>query len=374
LSEFQAQVLRDRIERVDGKEGYMHSSYGSCSDLVIRPQNPSEHLDGKNLLHILMERSLTPNKERVAEILFERNFGNSRYKVFARDASWNADNGRYNRHWCYGTNSVLGAAVAGGDLDNVRYALSKGSTLSKPGDYLGNEFVDAVRWGQDAKYREIADVLLEAAQASGSHELLNQPYTDASGHATYPIEYFARRGDLAKVLKLASVGAAVPVKEARSATYRDEGIPLGPTHSANGVALSPPTTSRTRTEWWTVEVGRQSVPYIKQAVFNVNPDGRFFTLSADVYGEALEWLRSKGVLKPEDIPPDGDERFLNFVWSLHHAALEERASNPDFLAKSATFTDDFAKTVGRAKKETHGFRSVYRASPSIQQGATMISR
>jgi hypothetical protein len=363
LSEHQAQVIIDRAQRMATDEGtILVSSYGRHPEIAIRVERPSEHLDGKNLLHVLLERPLTENKQRVADVLFEKGFGNTRFKMFGRDASWNAPNsGRYNRHWLYGSRSVLGSAVVSGSPANVRYALGRGSTLSKSGEYLGNEFVDAVRWSREPQSREIVELLMQAAVAAGSPGLLNQPYKAASGEETYPIQYFAREGDLAMVLKLASLGAAVPVKEARSATYRSEGIPLGPTHSANGVPLYPPTTSRTNTEFWIVEMGRESVPYVKQAVFNVDRDGKFYHASTDVFGRALEWLKSQGVLAPEDIPGDDDARFLNFAWSLHHAALEERAKNSDFLSNAGAFTEGFAQAVARRKQETDNFRSASRA-------------
>lgn len=360
LTPLQVQLIIEGIEREvprDAALTFYRWTGPYVPELMIRATQPSEHLDSKNLLHVLMERPLTPNKQRLAEFLFERGAGNSSFKVFARDESWNAPNsGRYNRSWWYGSCSVLGSAVASESPQNVRLALEHGSKLSKAGDGLGNEFADAARRPSTPATREIVELLMLAAEKAGTLELLNQPYRDAAG-SVYPIEYFARAGDLDKVLKLAASGAGVPIEQVQSATLRFDGIPLGDTHSPDGTPLYPPTTSRTKTEYWFVEVGKESLAYIKQAAFNVYGDGRYYRRSDQVFDRAVDWLQSQRVLAKDEVPGPQDPRFLNFVRALRAAALEEYAKNERFLFNAAAFTPGFAEAVARIKNQTDNFAS-----------------
>jgi hypothetical protein len=365
LSAFQAQLIIDRVRREvpEGEAiGFFRYSGPSLPDLMMRAVHPSEHLDDKNLLHVLMERPLTPNKQRLAEFFFEKGAGNSTFKVFARDESWNAPiSGRYSRSWWYDTRSVLGSAVESGSPANVRLAMERGSRLGKSEARSPNEFVEAVRRASTPAGKEIVELLMDAAVKAGTPELLNRPHRDSTG-TTYPIQYFARAGDLEKVLKLAALGVGVPIEKAEIATIRIDGIPLGDTHSVNGVPLHPPTTSRTKTEYWFVEVGQESLDYVKQAVFNGQPDGSYYHAYDNVFGLALTWLKGEGVLAEKDIPGEKDPRFLNFVWALHYAASEERAKNPDFLVNAGAFTKGFGEAVGRMKEATQNFTQAPLAS------------
>lgn len=353
FTEYQAQVYKEAITRI--------SETNLQYDYVIHSKgNSDEHLSRKNLLHILLEKTLHPNKKKIADALFPL-LGNKTYREFATVE--HKENG-LSRTW-YISRSALHSAVKSGRLENVQYAVKQGAELKNYYEsYDSNPFAEAAKRSADPAYREIAVYLFNVALSqSNSIKILSRPFRTRMS-SSYPMEDFARIGDLDMVIALAQAGVGVPIIEVR--TFKEEFM----RHLDCGIVVP-----SERKEYLKRETGEIRVfPSIKQATFNLNPE-RSYSADQNIFDKAIEYLIENKALDANDVPEESltDPRYLNFVYSLRRVAEEEKECNPSFLNATATFTPEFAAAVKNAKEITQNFEIPYK-SPKKAETPSLILR
>lgn len=332
----------------------------------MRSGRGNNHNSDKNLFHVLVEGELTPNKKKVADLVAGE-LAQKSYRIYATTESWQGSYGQdiYQPWDTY--RNALHSAVSSGRLENVEYALSKGAKQSTLyNGYGSTAFADAVERNTDPAYHAIAVRLFENALTLEDGAKILREASRWSRESNRPIQTLARFGDLPFTVAMAHANAGDPELAVESFTHSDP-ITLGNYHSvATGgeVIFHPPVhTTRTKTEYVVSETGRTEdpFPYIRQAVFNLDPKAGTYAGYQDIFGKAVAHLLEQGALKKSDIPEEklSNPRALNFVFSLRAAADAEKARNPDFLAKTAVFTEGFVEEVKKAKSLTNSFRAVY---------------
>lgn len=353
FSNFQFQTIKAFIEST--QPHILQISYG------IRSPNSHGQFEDKNLLHVLLERELSPFKKELATILFANKVLGS-FKVFSHHQEWHAPNsGRYNSVLWYAYHDCLHSAVTSGIKDNVLFALENGAKLhSKQNSYGANAFAlsaSLINKGKD--YREIANILLSASASLEDRKGYINSANTTSSDEVLPIGYFANNGDLKTVVELAALGAGAPIYETK--TFRgSDPIELAGYTASNGTYHPVVHSRKSWCEIIAFEIGTDSLPYIKQAVFNLEFAGRYYTAGQSIFDQALKFLIEKGALEKDKIPNPKDSNFLNFVFSLKAAALEAKALDPSFLVKSASFSEQFADIVKAAAVSTNNFEKIYK--------------
>ena len=347
---------------VDGKEDLTLAQLKGLRELVNRSSRGEllyalssfsrdgyDHLGNRNMLHAILEGEITPSKRALADLLYEKDMGESSYRVFIYLQTWETNSGNVPRVPWHGSRYPLHSAVLSGRVENVAYALEKGERIFQGSEYGGNAFGEASRYSHLPQYREIARLLLkQAAKQDNGDKVIGQQYR-TSTEEMYPIQHFANNGDLEMVLSLAAKNAGVPIWKAHADTHSDP-IVLGGYYSGNGTWHPEVHTRRTKTEYFFTVEGHETVPSIKQAVFNLDPANGFYGASANVFDRAMEHLVKEGVLKEKNIPKSDSPDFIPFVLTIRAAAEAEKAQNSAFLQKTAEFTPGFTEQVRQVFK------------------------
>ncbi|MDE1153758.1 MAG: hypothetical protein PW788_14585 [Micavibrio sp.] len=365
FTDLQTDIIRQLVERLDAKG----ESWGLEIGYSTRSGRGNNHNNEKNIFHVLLENELTPNKKTIADIVAPK-LAEKPYRIYAMTSSWEGSRGQ-NISQDYDTyRNALHSAVASGRLENVEYAMSKGAKQSKLYNSVGSTaFADAAARVNEPAYRAIAQKLFEnALTLEKGVEILREP-SRWGKKSTRPIETLGRMGDLPFVLAMAQANAGAPEMAAQAFTYTSP-VTLGGYHSMaagnDAVYHAPIQINRTKIEWQVTETGRMEdpFPFIRQAVFNLDPKTGSYSAYQDIFGMALTYLVEQGALKAADIPKDSlsDPRSLNFIFALRAAAETEKARNPDFLSKTAVFTESFAAEVDKARGCTNNFRVLYDAA------------
>jgi len=371
FTDYQTKVITQLVERLEAAgESYLLNIH-----YCMRASRGSTHNETKNIFHVLMEGALTPNKKEIADLVAPW-LSKETYNLYATTASWEGSRGQTIYQPWDTRRNALHCAVASGNMENVAYALAKGAkqtTLSNT--YGSTAFADAVERSDEPAYRAIALRLFDnALTLEKGLEILRQP-TRWKKDGRRPIETLARLGDLPFVLAMAQANAGAPELAAHAFSYTAR-VTAGDRYTSRGADLlyhPPVELQQTKTEWHVTETGRMEdpFPYIRQAVFNLHPRTGVYDTYQDIFGRAVKFLIEKDALTAEDIPAYSltDPRSLNFIFSMRAAAEAEKARNPDFLEKTATFTDSFAAEMKRAKGVTNGFRVLYDAQKPAETSA-----
>lgn len=370
FSDYQTGLIEDLIARLetDKRPWDLGISYST------RSGRGNNHNDSKNIFHVLMESELTPNKKKIAGLIPDE-IAQKSYRIYATTESWDSSRGgKVYQPWDTWRNA-LHSAVASGRVENVDYALSRGVKQSKYSSYGSTAFADAVARNSEPAYHVIALRLFENALTleDGAEILRQGSRWDKEG--SRPIETLGRNGDLLFTIAMARANAGKPEMAVNTFTHTDK-VTLGGYHSVAGgdvITHAPVQSTRTKVEYQVFETGKQEdpFPYIHQAVFNIDPKTGSYTAYQDIFGAAVKHLLEAGALKKSDIPKDSltDPRSLNFIFSMRAAAEAEKARNPDFLAKTAVFTDGFAEEMKKARSLTNNFRVAYDPAHPVETSA-----
>lgn len=359
FTDYQASVIEKLVEGLE-RQSLLDIWY------VTRAGRDSvNHNEGKNLFHVLMEDELTPNKKKIADLVAPE-LATASYRVYATTESWKGSYGQDIYQYWDAWRNALHSAVSSGRIENVEYALSKGAKQSASYNGFGSTaFSDAVGRSDQPAYRAIAQLLFENALTlpKGAEILRERSRWKETGNR--PIETLANKGDIPFVVAMARANAGDP--ETAVQTFTDTApVTLGGYHSVAGqdaVYHAPIQTTRTKTECVVYETGNieDPFPYIRAAVFNLNPATGYYSTYKDIFNQAVKYCVEKEALNADELPGNdlADPRSLNFIFSMRAAAMAEKTRNPGFLEKTATFTESFAEEVRKARMLTNNFRVVY---------------
>lgn len=340
LTDYQTTVYQEAIARVDKMHLDWHYAISA-----------KQHLSQKNILHVLLEGELQPNKKKIADTVFPRLAGKG-YEEFVMRQHWEGPStGRDCFNTFYSTRYPLHSAVRSGRLENVQYAVEQGEVMhTNYNNYDRSPFAEATNRITNAGYREIAIYLLGVAlEKENGVKLLTESYGTSHG-SSYPIRDFAQAGDLDIVTALAQADVGIPVLQGH--IWKDKYIHV----TACGAHVG-----ASKTEYTVSDTGkREMVSSIEHAVFNLDPK-RGYQGYQDIFGKAVAFLIENNALNESDVPEKSlaDPRYLNFVYSLRRVAEEVQSRDPSFLRDTAVFTQDFADTVKAAKADTMNFTTVY---------------